>query len=86
MTVVVAVVDGENPQMSDMMHTTTTLLGVSSGAATAEQLARAAVSAVSDGREITGILVATRTPADRRPAAFRSWDDGETQMPTRMTG
>ena len=35
LTVVVGVVDGRNPQVPDMMHTTATLLGVSAGAATA---------------------------------------------------
>ena len=64
LTVVVAVVDGRSPRMPDMMQTTATVLGVSSGAATAEQLARVAVSADADGREITGILVADPEPTD----------------------
>ena len=46
------------------MRTTATVLGVSAGAATAEQLARVAVSAAVDGREIVGILVADPEPAD----------------------
>ena len=58
LAVVVAVVDGRNPQVPATMRTTATLLGVSAGAATADQLARVAISAASDGREITGILVA----------------------------
>ena len=45
LAVVVGVVDGRNPQMPDTMRTTATLLGVSAGAATADQLARVAVSA-----------------------------------------
>ncbi len=65
LTVVVAVVDSQNPQVADMMRTTTTVLGVSAGAATAEQLARAVSAAVADGREITGILVADPEPTDR---------------------
>jgi len=85
--VVVAVVDGKNPQMPDTMHTTATLLGVSAGAATADQLARVAVSAGSDGREITGILVADPDSADattgRLPQLGRR---GHRRMPTRMTG
>ena len=47
-----------------MMRTTATVIGVSAGAATAEQLARAAVVAAADGRDITGILVADPDPAD----------------------
>jgi capsular polysaccharide biosynthesis protein len=65
LTVVVAVVDGQNPRVADTLRATTTVLGVSAGAATAEQLARAAVSAAADGREVTGILLADPDPADR---------------------
>jgi hypothetical protein len=65
LTVVVAVVDGQDPRVSDTLRATTTVLGVSAGAATAEQLARAAVSAVADGRDVTGILLADPDPADR---------------------
>ena len=87
LTVVVGVVDGRNPQVPDMMRTTATLLGVSAGAATADQLARAAVSAVSDGREITGILVADPDSDDattgRVPQLGRR---GQRTLPTRMTG
>jgi capsular polysaccharide biosynthesis protein len=87
LTVVVGVVDGRNPQVPDMMRTTATLLGVSAGAATADQLARAAVSAVSDGREITGILVADPDSDDattgRLPQLGRR---GQRRLPTRMTG
>jgi hypothetical protein len=47
-----------------MIRTTATLLGVSSSAATADQLARIAVSADDDGHEISGILVADPEPTD----------------------
>jgi hypothetical protein len=87
LAVVVAVVDGKNPQMPDTMHATSTVLGVSAGAATADQLARVAVNAASDGREITGILVADPDSADattgRLPQLGRR---GHRRMPTRMTG
>ena len=69
------------------MHATATVLGVSAGAATAEQLARVAVSAAADGREIAGILVADPDSADhttgRIPQLARP---GQHRMPTRMTG
>ena len=58
LTVVVAVVDSRSPHVPDTIRTTAAVLGVSAGAATADQLARATVSAASSGREITGILVA----------------------------
>jgi len=87
LAVVVVVVDGKNPQMPDTMHTTSMVLGVSAGAATADQLARVAVNAASDGREITGILVADPDSADattgRLPQLGRR---GHRRMPTRMTG
>lgn len=87
LTVVVAVVDGGNPRVADTIRTTATVLGVSAGAATAEQLAGAAASAAADGRKINGILVADpdsadhttgRVPQPARPAR-------RTQS-TRMTG
>lgn len=63
--VVVTVVDGRAPSMLGMARTATTVLGVSAGAATADQLARAATAAAVDGREIAGILVADPEPTDK---------------------
>lgn len=87
LAVIVTVVDGKNPQIPGTMHTTSTVLGVSAGAATADQLARVAVNAASDGREITGILVADPDSTDattgRLPQLGRR---GHRRMPTRMTG
>jgi capsular polysaccharide biosynthesis protein len=65
LTVVVVVVDGWSPRMPDGIRTGATVLGVSAAAATAEQLARVAVSAAADGHEITGIIVADPEPTDR---------------------
>jgi hypothetical protein len=87
LTVFVAVVDGRTPQMPHTMRTSTTLLGVSAGTATAEQIARVAVNAATDGRGIAGILVADPEPADHttglvpqlaRPTRHR--------LPTRLSG
>lgn len=87
LTVVVAVVDGRSPRMPATMQTTATVLGVSSGAATAEQLARVAVSADADGRELTGILVADPEPTDhttgRIPQLSRP---AQRKLPTRLKG
>jgi capsular polysaccharide biosynthesis protein len=63
-TVVVVVVDSQTPQMAGTIPTTATVIGVSAGAASAEQLARVATSAAADGREIAGILVADPEPTD----------------------
>jgi len=65
LTVVVAVVDSRNPRLAAAMPATATVLGVSAGAATAEQLARVALSINGAGVDITGILVADPDPADR---------------------
>jgi capsular polysaccharide biosynthesis protein len=64
LTVIVAVVDPQAPRVPATMHATTTMLGVSAGAATAEELARVTVSAAGDGRRLAGILVADPDPAD----------------------
>ena len=65
LVIVVAVVDSRTPRMPDTMRTNATVIGVSAGAATAEQLARAAVAADADGRRVTGILVADPEPTDQ---------------------
>lgn len=87
LTVAVVAVDGRSPRLPDTMQTTTTLLGVTSGAATAEQLARVAVSADAEGREITGILVADPEPGDhttgRIPQLSRP---AQRRLPTRQRG
>ena len=63
--IVVAVVDGRAPKLPPHpIRTNATFIGVSAGAATAEQLARAAVAAAADGQEVTGILVADPEPTD----------------------
>jgi capsular polysaccharide biosynthesis protein len=87
LTVLVAVVDEQTPRMAERMRTTVAVLGVSAGAATAEDLARVAASAADRGRPIAGIIVADPDPADHttgrlpqlaRPTAQRG--------PTRLTG
>jgi capsular polysaccharide biosynthesis protein len=87
LTVVVAVVDGKSPQVPETVRTATTVLGVSAGAATAEQLARVTMSAALDGRDIAGILVADPEPTDRTtgrvPQLPRS---PNRRLPTRLKG
>ena len=64
LTVVVTVVDSRTPLVADTPRTTATVLGVSAGVATVEQLARAASSTAAIGREIAGILIADPEPTD----------------------
>jgi hypothetical protein len=87
LTVVVAVVDVENPRVGDTARATATVLAVSAGAATDTQLARVAASAAAAGHEITGILVADPDPDDhttgRLPQLARP---AHRRGPTRITG
>jgi capsular polysaccharide biosynthesis protein len=84
LSVIVAVVDDQTPQVAGPVRTDATVLGVSAGAATAEQLARIAANAAAHGHYIAGILVADPDPADpttgRLPQLARP-----TRGPTRMT-
>ena len=62
------------------------MLGVSAGAVTAEQLARAATAAAADGREIFGILVANPDPGDQTTGRIpRLGPSLRRPMPTRIT-
>ena len=87
LTIVVSVVDGKAPRLAGTMRTTAAVLGVTAGKATAEQLARVAVAAATDGREIAGILVADPDPTDlttgRMPQPGRQ---NRRRPPTRLTG
>jgi capsular polysaccharide biosynthesis protein len=65
LTVVVVVIDSGTPKMPATVRAATTVIGVSAGRVTAEQLARAAVAAGADGREVTGILVADPEQSDK---------------------
>lgn len=87
LTIVVAVVDGKTPRVGDTMRAAVTVLGVSAGTSTAEQLARVAASAAADGRELAGILVADPDAADQTTGrAPRFTRPGQRRMPARMTG
>jgi capsular polysaccharide biosynthesis protein len=82
--VVVAVLDDTPSPLPDALGATVTLLGVSAGAATAEQLAQAATVAAAHG-EVAGFLIADPDPSDQStgrmprlaPPAWR-------QAPTRV--
>ena len=63
--IAIAVTDPDKPEIARAVRANATVLGVSAAGATAEQLARAAVVAAADGREISGILVADPEPTDR---------------------
>jgi capsular polysaccharide biosynthesis protein len=87
LTIVVAVVDEKAPRITGKVRAAATVLGVSAGAATAEDLARVAASAADNGRQITGILVADPDSADhttgRLPQPTRI---ASHRQPTHLTG
>ena len=87
LTVIVTVVHDRGPRPADLLPTDVTVLGVSAGAATAEQLARAAAGAASAGHPIEGILVADPDVSDpttgRIPQLARPT---RRVRPTRVTG
>jgi capsular polysaccharide biosynthesis protein len=85
LTVLVAVVDGAAPQVTDLIRTTAMVLGVSAGVATAEELASVAASAAADGRQIEGMIITDPDPDDRTtgriPKMAPPWSR---QQPTRV--
>ncbi len=87
LTVIVGVVNGRSPQVTDIMPTTTTLLAVSAGAATREELGRVASRCAAEGRWIAGVVVADPDSGDHttgrapQPAGSADWI-----QPSRMTG
>ena len=87
LTVYVAVVDDRSPQMTYTARGGTTILGVSAGAATADQIAQVAVNAAAHGSGIAGILVADPEPADHTtglvPQLARPTNRS---LPTRLSG
>jgi capsular polysaccharide biosynthesis protein len=85
LSIVVAVVDSETPRVADLQRTRATLLGVSTGAVTADQLARVAASSASAGRHIAGILVADPDPADPTTGRLPQLARSVQERPTRMT-
>jgi capsular polysaccharide biosynthesis protein len=86
LTIVVAVVDDQSSQVLDTVRTAVTVLGVSAGAATAEQLARIAMSAAVGGRDISGILVANPEPGDRTTGRIAQLPRTHRMLPTRLKG
>jgi capsular polysaccharide biosynthesis protein len=85
-TVVVMVVNGSDPRVQAAPHTSATVLGVSAGGSTAEQLARAATAAAADDREIHGILVANPDPGDQTTGRIPRLTPVRWALPTRVNG
>jgi capsular polysaccharide biosynthesis protein len=87
LVIVVVVTDSRAPEMPNTLRTNATVIGVSAGAATAEQLARAAVVAAADRREITGILVADPLDSDQTTGRIpRLTRPSGPRVPNRLRG
>jgi len=85
-TVVVMVIDGRDPRIAPAARTSVTVLGVSSGGATADELARVATAAAADGRDIYGILVADPDPDDQTTGRIPRLPPVQRALPTRVNG
>ena len=86
LTVVVAVADGADQRPMDTLQATATLLAVSAGAATPEQLACLAMSSAAAGREVIGMLVADPDPSDGTTGRIPQLPRAASRMPTRHNG
>lgn len=87
LTIVLAVVDRKQPGPLELTEHSVTILAVSSGSATAEDLARTAVAAdVADCR-IAGVVVADPDGLDRTTGRLLQTERSqEALLPTRLTG
>ena len=85
-TVVVVVINGRDPHVPPTARTTATVLGVSAGRATAEELARVATAAAADGRDIAGILVANPDAGDQTTGRIPTLPPMHRALPTRVNG
>jgi capsular polysaccharide biosynthesis protein len=90
LTVLLVTVDAKAPKFPATMRTTATVFGVSAGGVTADQLAQTAVTALADGREVAGFLVADPEPTDhtagRAPQLIRGGTVQVVRVPERANG
>ncbi len=87
LTVVMVVVDRESPDLTDLPRTSSTVVAVSSGAATADELARLALAADSAGTQLAGFVVVDPDDMDRTTGHLGRRDrDKQPPLPTRLTG
>lgn len=70
LTVTAVVVDRREPVLPEPRPGTTTVLAVSAGAATADQLARVAIAAADGGQPLKGIFVANPDSDDQTTGRF----------------
>jgi capsular polysaccharide biosynthesis protein len=81
------VVDREAPHVVGAEPTTNTIVALSAGTVTAEELARLAVAAAADDRNIDGLVVTDPDPTDRTIGRVsQSMRRSSSRLPTLLTG
>jgi len=85
--IVLAVTDRREPSLREIPATPATMLAISPGAGTREDLARLAVAIDDAGSRIDGVIVADPDPSDRTTGR-RTLDERALQppLPVRVTG
>lgn len=87
LTVVLAVADPEQPRLDELPETEITVLAVASGAATAEDLARVAVTVDDLGRRISGVVLADPDDLDRTTGRLLHHERAhQPALPAHLTG
>jgi capsular polysaccharide biosynthesis protein len=87
LTVRLVVVDQHRPELVHQAGNGVTLLAISSGAGTPEDLARAAVAAYESGAPISGVIVVDPDPFDHTTGRLQLQQRTEQgRLPTRITG
>jgi capsular polysaccharide biosynthesis protein len=87
LTVVLAVLDRRNPMVSASPDVDRALFAVSSGAVTAEDIARAAVAADDAGCVLSGLIVADPDDLDRTTGRMLQHERArQVMLPARVTG
>jgi capsular polysaccharide biosynthesis protein len=81
------VVDRDAPHLARTKRTTNTIVALSAGVVTAEELARLAVAAAADDRNIDGLVVTDPDPTDRTIGRVsQSARRSNSRLPTLLTG
>jgi capsular polysaccharide biosynthesis protein len=87
LTIVFTVADRKEPSLLDVPPTAATMLAISPGVGTREELARLAVAVDDAGRRIDGVVVADPDPSDRTTGRHTLDERAmQTPLPVRMTG
>jgi capsular polysaccharide biosynthesis protein len=79
-------VDRDAPHLADATRTTSTIVALSAGTVTAEELARLAVATAADDRSIDGLVVTDPDPFDRTIGRVSQSQRSSSRLPTLLTG